>query len=199
MEQEDRRKLLDDLFIEYFELVQNYNEIRTQLAAQMKEGFWNFGKSRYVMGAISLSPEYYDMNMKTTQWLFDAENCNQFTLRKINISDKKEEESINKSQGDSQENSLRKRRKNDLISKNKEKDIEEKEPKLDNDETKNNLDKAKKITKDPINWFTALPPNNLRQTQIYFTKSLNIIVDLANITRKMDEVQRKYLTLLEQK
>jgi hypothetical protein len=50
-------------------------------------------------------------------------------------------------------------------------------------------DKEKKRARDPLKWYTALPPQSLRQTQTQFTTSLETIGSLASEQSALESLE----------
>lgn len=69
-----------------------------------------------------------------------------------------------------------------------------------NEGEKVSFELKKEVTKlDPLKWFGILVPSNLRQSQAWFSKTLDLSVQSANIGNDLSAVMDQYKTLLQKK
>nr|CAG8452560.1 10358_t:CDS:2 [Entrophospora candida] len=193
---------LDDVLLEYFSFISNYQEQWKQINTELENGFLQLAHAKYTMGSGRITQNQYDERMKAstrvliskvetavtdTSNLINSSNEHNYTL--INY-DKFSEDDVDDSDKiiikNTTSSTLRQR---SLKSTNKE-EMED-----------SGIKKSSKIkvNKNPLNWFGILVPSTLRDTQKHFKQALVSMVMIINIHNKILEKENEYKHLKQQK
>eukprot|EP00029_Vermamoeba_vermiformis_P013947 TRINITY_DN8927_c0_g1_i1.p1 TRINITY_DN8927_c0_g1~~TRINITY_DN8927_c0_g1_i1.p1 ORF type:complete len:170 (+),score=23.36 TRINITY_DN8927_c0_g1_i1:42-551(+) len=163
--QEDIHEKLDQVLVEYNKILDQYQDLRSQLGDAMKNGFWNLSRARNALPAGSISEKRYPPSIEP--------------LITIEL-------------GNSAHPTL-------TLKHNTPTTIPPTDSKDKNNTDTKGEDKKEKPKKplDPSQWFAYLPSSSLKQSQTNFKTSINIIVQLANITVRLESLADEYSNLLE--
>jgi hypothetical protein len=64
--QEDIHEKLDQMLVEYNKMIDQYQDLRSQLGEAMKSGFWNLSRARSALPAGSISEKRYPPTIEPT-------------------------------------------------------------------------------------------------------------------------------------
>ena len=158
----------------------------------MKNGFFNLGKARYILGNNSVSQLRLPGPDRKVDAIALCETSEvegdvmykdyhvSFQPNVITVIQKEEEEEdiITKVSSDIKGLRLRHTDK-----------VEEISPEETDDE------KKKTVNRDPIRWFSAFPPQCLRDGQQHFKRSINLAAEVASLQNQLQAVDKEILLL----
>ncbi|XP_068223469.1 coiled-coil domain-containing protein 115 [Palaemon carinicauda] len=200
---------LDQLCIQKLELMDNFIKSNMMLESKMRGGFFLLGKTRYALGnkavsALQLPNEEREVDALATAVMtpvplegYEGDILYQHVDTKFQdpvvtlVEEDEEEEAPDKMVIDDevQMEGLRRRFKN----------TEDEDPFNENgiEELESSERKVKIFNRDPIRWFTALPPQTLRQAQSEFKSALQLTSQCATLKLKLRAVNKEYSRLKE--
>ncbi|XP_076030326.1 vacuolar ATPase assembly protein VMA22 isoform X2 [Oratosquilla oratoria] len=198
---------LNTISVRQLSLMDQLIKTKKQLKDVTSEGFFLLGKSRYIMGNTSVSTlqlpgEDFTVKALVRSYTSDEHQddlkilTRKFELMMQNPVVTADEEETAKSCEDDCNRVVRRRgEKNTKTNENKEQEIKDELEK--EDQNKNTSPSKKTVNHDPIRWFTALPPQSLRQSQNCFKKALHLSADCATIQDQILHNVSQYKQLLK--
>ncbi|KAF2366622.1 hypothetical protein FHG87_002629 [Trinorchestia longiramus] len=173
---------LDELAVERLILLDDLLKNKQMLAEYMKTGFFNLGKARYSLGCHAVSalriPETSIFASTKIQSNQEISNFGvKYTSRKISKTD-------GTKVGSTDEH---------LTDCGQRRQVEEL---ADMDAHLEELEE--RANKEPINWFSALPPVCLRHAQSQFESALQLAAECASLQEKLAALNNRYSSLMAQ-
>ena len=196
---EDICSQLDQLTIEFFDILERLHEKREYLDTAIRDGHLNLSKARYSMGNKSVGALQYSHKMDHALYHIESvhseeqseETCVAFELKKSSPGKVVETSKADIDEKDEERNVLRRR----------------KPPKSDslNDEITGieelSLSKGEQIplesssngcVQDPLKWFGILVPGCLRTGQKNFQNAIELSCEMVNLEIKLKEIIAKF-------
>ncbi|QDS68065.1 hypothetical protein FKW77_009851 [Venturia effusa] len=167
---------LDDLFEQYLNLLDQYQETRQQLSALLSSGYMSLAQANFSSTSRArYGPDYYDERMQA--------------LRKITVGNETREEDfvVTCNLVPEEQGRLKAKPESDTREAECEERKEDEKP-VKNEETTEG--KLKIDPRDPIRWFGLLVPPPLRSAQSTFIEIVeNKVPRLANLTRQLRSLE----------
>ena len=199
---EDICNQLDQLTIEFFDILERLHEKREYLNAAMRDGHLNLSKARYSMGNKSVGALQYSHKMDHALYHIEGvypeeqseDTCVAFELKKSSPGKVMETSKADIDEKDEERNVLRRRKPQKLDSLNDEiTGIEElslsKGEKLPLESTSNGC------VQDPLKWFGILVPGCLRAGQKNFQSAIELTCEMVNLEIKLKEIIKTFKAL----
>ncbi|KAJ1951512.1 hypothetical protein IWQ62_006418 [Dispira parvispora] len=196
-------KQLDQLIVEYFNKLEEYEQEVAVLNTLLRQGQWSLSQAKQALGGPHRISRYqYDQRMKAQLRVATnpAGNGNEATYELIRWVEPTESvetstaDEKNETPGMSQ---LKQRRPQASTSdENSENDSSE-EAEIQKDQSSPLSSKSN--SHDPLRWFGVLVPGTLRQSQRYFHQSITRIVKLANLKVQLNQLAARINSQRESK
>ncbi|WAQ82180.1 hypothetical protein PtA15_2A496 [Puccinia triticina] len=159
---------LDQYLLTYLNLLDHYNQSHDDLQAQIQAAFLDLSKAKVVLGPSRVGPNSYDLSSRP------------FVLAVNRYEARRSPETTDHAPGES---SLRKRRPEPAPSQT---DLP---ADLDSPAEKGGQE-PRALLPNPILQFAPLPPPPLRSAQSAFSRSLDLLVRLANLRHVLSELEQ---------
>ncbi|KAI8074044.1 hypothetical protein BC940DRAFT_79077 [Gongronella butleri] len=190
---------LDTLSLAYLSKMNDYAHQRSAVAKELQKGFLDLAHAKYTMGAKTISHFSYDERMKAQVRVgqHDSDDDDKEDKSGHTANDDTFNEFFIQRTDDATNKTLRQRKTN------RGEVWVQKEPQDDEDQQEWELDEkksGKKSTKvrannDPLHWFGLLVSPSLRTSQDHFKKALPHIVEIANMVRQLEVLEKQYKDL----
>ena len=193
---------LDQLTIEFFDILEQLHEKREYLNAAIRDGHLNLSKARYSMGNKSVGALQYSHKMDHALYHIESvyseeqsvDTCVAFELKKSSPGKVMKPSKADTDEKDEERNVLRRRKPQRSDSLNDEiTGIEElslsKEEKLPFESSSNGC------VQDPLKWFGILVPGCLRTGQKNFQSAIELSCEMVNLEIKLKEIIEKFKAL----
>jgi len=203
---EDICSQLDQLTIEFFDILERLHEKREYLNAAIRDGHLNLSKARYSMGNKSVGALQYSHKMDHALYHIGGvyseeqseDTCMAFELKKSAPGKVMETLKADIDEKDEERNVLRRRKPQKSDSLNDEiTGIEElslsKGEKLPLESSSNGF------VQDPLKWFGILVPGCLRTGQKNFQNAIELSCEMVNLEIKLKEIIEKFKALKTRK
>ena len=202
---EDICSELDQLTIEFFDILERLHEKRKYLNAAIRDGHLNLSKARYSMGNKSVGALQYSHKMDHALYhiegVYSEEQSDTyvaFQLKKSSPGKVMQPSKADTDEKDEERNVLRRRKPQRSDSLNDEiTGIEElslsKEEKLPLESSSNGC------VQDPLKWFGILVPGCLRTGQKNFQSAIELSCEMVNLEIKLKEIIEKFKALKTRK
>ena len=197
---------LDQLTIEFFDILEQLHEKREYLNAAIRDGHLNLSKARYSMGNKSVGALQYSHKMDHALYHIESvyseeqsvDTCVAFELKKSSPGKVMKPSKADTDEKDEERNVLRRRKPQRSDSLNDEiTGIEElslsKEEKLPFESSSNGC------VQDPLKWFGILVPGCLRTGQKNFQSAIELSCEMVNLEIKLKEIIEKFKALKTRK
>ncbi|XP_045616590.1 coiled-coil domain-containing protein 115 [Procambarus clarkii] len=202
---------LDQLSIQQLELMDQLIKNNMRLEENMRSGFFHLGKTRYTLGSNAVSPLQLPTNESDVQSLagvvstpvvleqqsgdimyhtVDAKFLDPLVVVEDGVIDKTI--SLGSLDHFDDKNKGIRKRVSNVEGKQKVEEISEGDLKESDDKIK-----VKTINRDPIRWFSVLPPQTLKHAQQDFKTAIQLIAQCATSQLKLRAVSKEYKRLLE--
>lgn len=199
---EDICSQLDQLTVEFFDILERLHEKREYLNAAIRDGHLNLSKARYSMGNKSVGALQYSHKMDCALYHIEGvhskeqseDTCVAFELKKTTPGKVMETSKADIDEKDEERNVLRRRKpqKSDSLS-DEITGIEElsvsKEEKFPLESSNNGC------VQDPLKWFGILVPGCLRTGQKNFQSAIELSCEMVNLEIKLKEIIEKFKAL----
>lgn len=193
---------LDQLTIEFFDVLEQLHEKREYLNAAIRDGHLNLSKARYSMGNKSVGALQYSHKMDHALYHIESvyseeqsvDTCVAFELKKSSPGKVMKPSKADTDEKDEERNVLRRRKPQRSDSLTDEiTGIEElslsKEEKLPFESSSNGC------VQDPLKWFGILVPGCLRTGQKNFQSAIELSCEMVNLEIKLKEIIEKFKAL----
>lgn len=203
---EDICSQLDQLTIEFFDILEQLHEKREYLNGAIRDGHLNLSKARYSMGNKSVGALQYSHKMDHALYHIESvyseeqsvDTCVAFELKKSSPGKVMKPSKADTDEKDEERNVLRRRKPQRSDSLNDEiTGIEElslsKEEKLPFESSSNGC------VQDPLKWFGILVPGCLRTGQKNFQSAIELSCEMVNLEIKLKEIIEKFKALKTRK
>ena len=193
---------LDQLTIEFFDILEQLHEKREYLNAAIRDGHLNLSKARYSMGNKSVGALQYSHKMDHALYHIESvyseeqsvDTCVAFELKKSSPGKVMKPSKADTDEKDEERNVLRRRKPQRSDSLNDEiTGIEDlslsKEEKLPFESSSNGC------VQDPLKWFGILVPGCLRTGQKNFQSAIELSCEMVNLEIKLKEIIEKFKAL----
>lgn len=193
---------LDQLTIEFFDILEQLHEKREYLNAAIRDGHLNLSKARYSMGNKSVGALQYSHKMDHALYHIESvyseeqsvDTCVAFELKKSSPGKVMKPSKADTDEKDEERNVLRRRKPQRSDSLTDEiTGIEElslsKEEKLPFESSSNGC------VQDPLKWFGILVPGCLRTGQKNFQSAIELSCEMVNLEIKLKEIIEKFKAL----
>ena len=197
---------LDQLTIEFFDILEQLHEKREYLNAAIRDGHLNLSKARYSMGNKSVGALQYSHKMDHALYHIESvyseeqsvDTCVAFELKKSSPGKVMKPSKADTDEKDEERNVLRRRKPQRSDSLNDEiTGIEDlslsKEEKLPFESSSNGC------VQDPLKWFGILVPGCLRTGQKNFQSAIELSCEMVNLEIKLKEIIEKFKALKTRK
>lgn len=197
---------LDQLTVEFFDILERLHEKREYMNAAIRDGHLNLSKARYSMGNKSVGALQYSHKMDHALYHIESvysaeqpeESCVAFELKKSSPGKVMESSIADIDDKDEERNVLRRRKPQKSDSLHDEiTGIEElslsKEEKLPLESSSNGY------VQDPLKWFGILVPGCLRTGQKNFQSAIELSCEMVNFEIKLKEIVEKFKALKTRK
>ena len=197
---------LDQLTIEFFDILEQLHEKREYLNAAIRDGHLNLSKARYSMGNKSVGALQYSHKMDHALYHIESvyseeqsvDTCVAFELKKSSPGKVMKPSKADTDEKDEERNVLRRRKPQRSDSLTDEiTGIEElslsKEEKLPFESSSNGC------VQDPLKWFGILVPGCLRTGQKNFQSAIELSCEMVNLEIKLKEIIEKFKALRTRK
>ena len=197
---------LDQLTIEFFDILEQLHEKREYLNSAIRDGHLNLSKARYSMGNKSVGALQYSHKMDHALYHIESvyseeqsvDTCVAFELKKSSPGKVMKPSKADTDEKDEERNVLRRRKPQRSDSLNDEiTGIEElslsKEEKLPFESSSNGC------VQDPLKWFGILVPGCLRTGQKNFQSAIELSCEMVNLEIKLKEIIEKFKALKTRK
>ncbi|XP_071960168.1 coiled-coil domain-containing protein 115-like [Antedon mediterranea] len=192
---------LDELVIQYFNILDDLNAERTLLENSLKQGYFNLSKARYSMGNKSVGSLQY--NSKCMKAL--AEVCiNETSEECFELIRKKPEKKTSKSktvqqiESTTKQTTVRRRKGQEEKSDGDSESTCRIEELTITDKSTENEGDVEVLT-DPIKWFGILVPGVLRHGQADFIQAVSTSCRIANLQKELITTKAEYRSLYSKK
>ena len=193
---------LDQLTIEFFDVLEQLHEKREYLNVAIRDGHLNLSKARYSMGNKSVGALQYSHKMDHALYHIESvyseeqsvDTCVAFELKKSSPGKVMKPSKADTDEKDEERNVLRRRKPQRSDSLTDEiTGIEElslsKEEKLPFESSSNGC------VQDPLKWFGILVPGCLRTGQKNFQSAIELSCEMVNLEIKLKEIIEKFKAL----
>lgn len=193
---------LDQLTIEFFDVLEQLHEKREYLNAAIRDGHLNLSKARYSMGNKSVGALQYSHKMDHALYHIESvyseeqsvDTCVAFELKKSSPGKVMKPSKADTDEKDEERNVLRRRKPQRSDSLTDEiTGIEElslsKEEKLPFESSSNGC------VQDPLKWFGILVPGCLRTGQKNFQSAIELSCEMVNLEIKLKKIIEKFKAL----
>lgn len=193
---------LDQLTIEFFDVLEQLHEKREYLNAAIRDGHPNLSKARYSMGNKSVGALQYSHKMDHALYHIESvyseeqsvDTCVAFELKKSSPGKVMKPSKADTDEKDEERNVLRRRKPQRSDSLTDEiTGIEElslsKEEKLPFESSSNGC------VQDPLKWFGILVPGCLRTGQKNFQSAIELSCEMVNLEIKLKKIIEKFKAL----
>ncbi|XP_071477286.1 coiled-coil domain-containing protein 115-like [Diadema antillarum] len=199
---------LDELAVNYFQILEDLSEQRRRFEKFVREGFFNLSKARYSMGNRAVSAVQYDTNSMTPLAhvvTTDKGNHHSFEVVRTKPLSRSERKSVEGSESGS--NQLMSDTKPDITatrrrkqtSPSQEDEIESLGTEMQNLKTSDQDDTRPRVPTDPLLWFGVLVPQPLRHGQQNFVNAVEACTSMASLQTKLDHAYALYRSKLREK
>lgn len=204
---EDICSQLDQLTIEFFDILERLHEKREYLNAAIRDGHLNLSKARYSMGNKSVGALQYSHKMDHALYHIEGvyseeqpvDTCVAFQLKKSSPGKVMGPSKADTDEKDEERNVLRRRKpqKSDSLNDEITAGIEElslsKEEKLPLESSSNGC------VQDPLKWFGILVPGCLRTGQKNFQSAIELSCEMVNLEIKLKQIIEEFKALKTRK
>ena len=204
---EDICSQLDQLTIEFFDILERLHEKREYLNAAIRDGHLNLSKARYSMGNKSVGALQYSHKMDHALYHIEGvyseeqsgDTCVAFQLKKSSPGKVMGPSNADTDEKNEERNVLRRRKpqKSDSLNDEITAGIEElslsKEEKLPLESSSNGC------VQDPLKWFGILVPGCLRTGQKNFQSAIELSCEMVNLEIKLKQIIEEFKALKTRK
>ncbi|ORX59893.1 hypothetical protein BCR36DRAFT_579339 [Piromyces finnis] len=171
---QEKLDAIDNCLFELLELVENFNEIRIKSNKELSSGYFNLAKSKYSLGAGAFTSLSYDKRM-TCGAKITCDKIDDKELVQFKLGGEMYEKKVKSTENES-----------NIKNRNNEEKTEQ---------NKTNIEEVK--FRNPLLWYGVLVPQSLRSSQKDFKNALTSIVELTNLSLKINEKYNEYKELTE--
>lgn len=206
---DDIRRELDQLALEFFELLERLQEKRQCLNTAIRDGHLNLSKARYSMGNKSVGALQYSHKMDCALYHVECDNSSKafpgnaaiaFILQKGAPGKALDSPQTLANVSDQEESSLRRRTSKSNSRVGGRKEITGVEDLCIAKDDKSSLDRSSKCCiQDPLKWFGILVPGCLRTGQRNFQSAIELSCEVTNLEFKVSEIIEKFKVLKARK
>lgn len=204
---------LDHLALQQLDLMDQLIRGKMTMEESIRAGYFLMGKTRYSLGQASVSRLQLPGEDSIVKALVTT-TASQHTTSKLeggviyqsveatfhnpvtNVEEVEAQEASSSMSSGDPEMIVRKRGVNPYGEQGVE-DISAEDDEVDYSESSSSNTAVKTVNSDPIRWFSALPPQTLRQAQTYFKTAIQMSVKCANIQWKLNAIVKENKRLLE--
>lgn len=206
---DDIRRELDQLALEFFELLERLQEKRQCLNIAIRDGHLNLSKARYSMGNKSVGALQYSHKMDCALYHVECDNSSKafpgnaavaFILQKGAPGKALDSPQTLANVSDQEESSLRRRTSKSNSRVGGRKEITGVEDLCIAKDDKSSLDRSSKCCiQDPLKWFGILVPGCLKTGQRNFQSAIELSCEVTNLEFKLSEIIEKFKVLKARK
>ena len=194
---------LDFVLLEFFEKLENLEDVRNALTDAMRNGFLSMSKARYSMGNKSVGELEYSRNMRASTLVIerdvqsskDQKDDVKTDLKRFEVVFDQDEATNEKEKGGSVLESkipgLRQR----VNVKDQREDLEG----GDEDRKRKQKFVDERKASNPLKWFGVLVPTSLRECQKDFKTACHLLGEVAQLEQDLDRIITDYAKLKEEK
>lgn len=205
---DDIGRELDQLALEFFELLERLQEKRQCLNTAIRDGHLNLSKARYSMGNKSVGALQYSHKMDCALYHVECDSSKAFpgnaavafTLQKGAPGKALDSPETLANVSDQEESSLRRRTSKSNSRLGGRKEITGIEDLCIAKDDKSSLDRSSKYCiQDPLKWFGILVPGCLKTGQRNFQNAIELSCEVTNLEFKLSEIIEKFKVLKARK
>lgn len=189
----------DQLLIKYFELFDEVTRLQETLTSQIKNGLFEIVQIRRNDKRNSNIVSYNDVPKNIEISPFLKLKSTKSGFEPLNLFKKKEliqQKSVEKETTLKQRKNKEREEKKVEIEEEIDEDYSKKKLIDLKDDSMLRLDRETEMKKkDPIYWFSLIPPEGLFKSQSFFQQSIETSAKIANLKIQMDEIEKEFKNL----